>query len=73
MNTSNAFFWCIYAYAIEDYYILVPNGIGFTFGVIQVLLYSMFPHEHVAACPEANEQFFSHGNEREPEIESEMI
>ncbi|KAL7543632.1 hypothetical protein ACHAXR_012930, partial [Thalassiosira sp. AJA248-18] len=44
MNTSNAFFWCIYSLAIQDYYILIPNGLGFLFGLIQTLLYKIFPH-----------------------------
>ena len=26
MNTVNAFFWCVYSLAIQDYYILIPNG-----------------------------------------------
>eukprot|EP00573_Skeletonema_grethae_P004062 CAMPEP_0201704982 /NCGR_PEP_ID=MMETSP0578-20130828/44485_1 /ASSEMBLY_ACC=CAM_ASM_000663 /TAXON_ID=267565 /ORGANISM="Skeletonema grethea, Strain CCMP 1804" /LENGTH=284 /DNA_ID=CAMNT_0048193123 /DNA_START=156 /DNA_END=1007 /DNA_ORIENTATION=- len=43
MNTSNAFFWCVYSLAIQDYYILIPNGLGFLFGLIQVALYQCFP------------------------------
>ena len=43
MNTSNAFFWCVYSLAIQDYYILIPNGLGFLFGLIQVALYLCFP------------------------------
>jgi solute carrier family 50 protein (sugar transporter) len=43
MNTANAFFWCIYSLAIQDYYILIPNGLGFLFGLIQVALYQCFP------------------------------
>ena len=33
MNTINSFFWCIYSLAIQDYYILIPNGLGFLFGL----------------------------------------
>ncbi|KAL7501108.1 hypothetical protein ACHAWT_010859 [Skeletonema menzelii] len=43
MNTSNAFFWCVYSLAIQDYYILIPNGLGFLFGLVQVALYQCFP------------------------------
>ncbi len=47
MNTSNAFFWCVYSLAIQDYYILIPNGLGFLFGLIQVALYQCFPRSDV--------------------------
>ena len=43
MNTSNSFFWCVYSLAIQDYYILIPNGLGFLFGLVQVALYQCFP------------------------------
>ena len=43
MNTANAFFWCVYSLAIQDYYILIPNGLGFLFGLVQVALYQCFP------------------------------
>mmetsp|Transcript_1523 Transcript_1523/g.2687 ORF Transcript_1523/g.2687 Transcript_1523/m.2687 type:complete len:286 (+) Transcript_1523:213-1070(+) len=47
MNTSNAFFWCVYSLAIQDYYILIPNGLGFVFGLLQVALYQCFPRSEV--------------------------
>ena len=43
MNTINSFFWCIYSLAIQDYYILIPNGLGFLFGLAQMMLYSCYP------------------------------
>mmetsp|Transcript_28085 Transcript_28085/g.59295 ORF Transcript_28085/g.59295 Transcript_28085/m.59295 type:complete len:302 (+) Transcript_28085:285-1190(+) len=43
MNTCNAFFWCVYSFAIQDYYILIPNGLGFMFGLVQVMLYLCYP------------------------------
>lgn len=67
MNTSNAFFWCVYAFAVLDYYILIPNGIGFTFGIVQVLLYSIFPHDDVDVAVDGAQQFLSNDNERETE------
>jgi solute carrier family 50 protein (sugar transporter) len=68
MNTCNAFFWCVYAFAVQDYYILLPNGIGFMFGIIQLLLYCIFPHTVVASA-DGTEQFLSDDNESEPESE----
>mmetsp|Transcript_17365 Transcript_17365/g.40385 ORF Transcript_17365/g.40385 Transcript_17365/m.40385 type:complete len:272 (-) Transcript_17365:200-1015(-) len=47
MNTVNAFFWCVYSLAIQDYYILIPNGLGLLFGMVQLLLYSVFPRSAV--------------------------
>ena len=43
MNSTNAFFWCIYSIAIQDIYILIPNGLGLFFGLFQVALYKWFP------------------------------
>lgn len=43
MNTLNAFFWCVYSLAIQDYYILLPNSLGFMFGLLQMGLYRCYP------------------------------
>lgn len=43
MNTVNAFFWCVYSLAIQDYYILLPNSLGFMFGLVQMGLYRCYP------------------------------
>ena len=43
MMSANAFFWCVYALAIKDYYILIPNGIGLVFGIIQIILWLLYP------------------------------
>ncbi|KAL7476625.1 hypothetical protein ACHAW6_002474 [Cyclotella cf. meneghiniana] len=71
MNTSNAFFWCVYAFAVLDYYILIPNGIGLTFGIVQVLLYSIFPHNVVDVTVDGAQQFLS--NDNEIQTESQII
>ena len=42
MNTVNAFFWCIYSLAIQDYYILIPNGLGFLFGILQMVMFMIY-------------------------------
>ena len=43
MNTLNGAFWTAYGFAISDFFILVPNAMGTVFGIIQFLLYFMFP------------------------------
>lgn len=43
MMAANAFFWCVYSLAIKDYYILIPNGIGLVFGIIQIILWLLYP------------------------------
>ena len=48
MNTVNSFFWFVYSLAIQDYYIMIPNGVGFSFGLMQVILYMCFPNIDVA-------------------------
>lgn len=53
MNTTNAFFWCIYSLAIQDYYILIPNGLGFMFGLIQVVLYQCYPRSEVVGTSDS--------------------
>ena len=73
MNTLNSFFWCIYSFAIEDYYILIPNGIGFTFGLIQVLLYCIFPRDQAGNCVESTQQFLGDGGNRAQENQNEII
>jgi solute carrier family 50 protein (sugar transporter) len=47
MNTTNAFFWCVYSLAIQDYYILIPNGLGLMFGILQFALHRCFPKSEV--------------------------
>ena len=73
MNTTNAFFWCVYSFAIQDYYILLPNGIGFTFGLIQALLYCLFPYELVLASSEGTDQFLADDDIRESVNEGVVI
>jgi len=42
LNTVNAVFWSIYSLAIQDYYILIPNGLGFLFGILQMVMYMIY-------------------------------
>lgn len=43
MNTANATFWTLYALAIKDLYIAIPNGIGVALGIVQIFLVIIFP------------------------------
>lgn len=43
MMSANAFFWCVYSLAIQDYYILIPNGLGLMFGLTQIILCMLYP------------------------------
>ncbi|XP_068665621.1 bidirectional sugar transporter SWEET14-like isoform X2 [Aristolochia californica] len=40
--TLSAVMWFFYGLFLKDYYIALPNVIGFTFGVIQMILYIVF-------------------------------
>ena len=42
-NTANGVFWTCYGFAVLDYFIYVPNGLGALFGGIQIFLYMVFP------------------------------
>ena len=48
MNTVNSFFWCMYSLAIQDHYILIPNGMGFLFGIVQMILFKCYPKMDVS-------------------------
>jgi solute carrier family 50 protein (sugar transporter) len=43
-NTANGAFWCAYGFAVQDYLIGVPNGVGAFLGGIQIVLCVLFPH-----------------------------
>lgn len=67
MNTVNSLFWCIYSFAIQDYYILIPNGLGFLFGLVQIVLYLCYQQSD-SVDADYTEQFLdvdgnSNGNE----------
>lgn len=42
-NTLSGVFWCIYGFAIDDYFVYGPNGLSIAFGIIQILLCMSFP------------------------------
>ncbi|EFJ52839.1 hypothetical protein VOLCADRAFT_115772 [Volvox carteri f. nagariensis] len=43
MNTVNGLLWVAYGTAVEDLFIAVPNAIGATFGLIQLVLIQCYP------------------------------
>jgi solute carrier family 50 protein (sugar transporter) len=42
-NTANGAFWCAYGFAVQDYLIGGPNGVGAFLGGIQIVLCVLFP------------------------------
>ena len=42
-NTLNGAFWTAYGFAVSDFFIIVPNAIGTMFGIVQFILYFLFP------------------------------
>jgi len=42
-NTFNAIFWSLYGLALWNFVIIIPNGCGVLFGVIQIILSCWFP------------------------------
>eukprot|EP00956_Cyclotella_meneghiniana_P024713 scaffold50014_cov66-Cyclotella_meneghiniana.AAC.5 len=43
LNTANATFWTAFGFGTLDYFIMVPNGIGVVFGIIQMILCVVVP------------------------------
>eukprot|EP00978_Attheya_sp_CCMP212_P022127 scaffold65654_cov48-Attheya_sp.AAC.1 len=43
MTVANTSFWMAYGFVIFDPYIIIPNGIGFALGLIQLSLCLLFP------------------------------
>jgi solute carrier family 50 protein (sugar transporter) len=43
-TTVNGAFWCAYGFAVQDYLIGGPNGVGAFLGGIQIVLCVLFPH-----------------------------
>jgi solute carrier family 50 (sugar transporter) len=48
-NTLNGVFWAAYGYAVSDPFISVPNSLGAGLGLVQVLLYVLYPRRATAA------------------------
>ena len=71
MNTSNAFFWCVYSFAIQDYYILIPNGLGFMFGITQIVLYTCYPHTDISGGDGTEQFLHEDGGSKADSAESE--
>ena len=42
-HTLNGCFWAAYGIAVFDLYIAIPNGLGATLGIIQMILCYIFP------------------------------
>mmetsp|Transcript_11017 Transcript_11017/g.19779 ORF Transcript_11017/g.19779 Transcript_11017/m.19779 type:complete len:240 (-) Transcript_11017:109-828(-) len=55
MNTLNSFFWCIYSFAIQDFYILIPNGLGILAGLLQIALYMIYPQRDIVEGDDTEE------------------
>lgn len=47
-NTANGIFWAAYGFAVMDYYIFIPNGVGALLGFVQFALYMIFPRIEAA-------------------------
>ena len=42
-NTANGVFWAAYGLAVLDPYVALPNGLGALLGVVQMILWVIFP------------------------------
>lgn len=49
--TLNAVMWFFYGLLLKDYYIALPNVVGFVFGIIQMILYVIFKNAKPTNIP----------------------
>ncbi|CAK9330323.1 unnamed protein product [Citrullus colocynthis] len=49
--TLNAVMWFFYGLLLKDYYIALPNVVGFVFGIIQMVLYVIFKNAKPTNIP----------------------
>ncbi|KAK3004150.1 hypothetical protein RJ639_019046, partial [Escallonia herrerae] len=52
--TLCAIIWFFYGFLIKDYYIAMPNILGFAFGIAQMLLYSIYKSNKNQVLPEVD-------------------
>ena len=50
-NTANGAAWFVYGIALNDPYLMVPNGIGAALGILQVVLIRAYPAKHSTLDP----------------------
>ncbi|XVF41853.1 hypothetical protein PTKIN_Ptkin01aG0313900 [Pterospermum kingtungense] len=51
----NGAIWTFYAVLVEDYFLGVPNGIGFLLGTAQLLLYGIYSRKHKSSKTSSND------------------
>lgn len=52
--TLCAIFWFLYGFSLMDYFIATPNILGFTLGLIQMILYTIYSCRKNESLPEIN-------------------
>jgi solute carrier family 50 (sugar transporter) len=62
MTITNTTFWALYGLAQRDYYIIVPNTVGLSLGLLQGLLKCMYPSRRGDAIlqPESDQRVHQH-------------
>jgi len=58
--TANGAFWAAFGFAVMDYFIFIPNGVGAILGVVQMLLCFVFPRSKQESS--ANEDNTNHNS-----------
>jgi hypothetical protein len=50
-NTASSVFWGVYGFGVMDFFVAVPNLIGFLLGVAQIVLYMIYPRVETISVP----------------------
>ncbi|KAM7489064.1 hypothetical protein LguiB_026548 [Lonicera macranthoides] len=75
--TLSAVMWFFYGLLLKDYNIAIPNVLGFSFGVLQMVLYIMYKNAKKVILdqnlPQFNDEIIKIEDEKLPELKEQII